>query len=56
MRLHAARPGGGFATEALLASERGRARSLLEMLGESNTEIRRGVDLRCSSVSANWSG
>src|SRR4029078_12483634 len=44
MRLHTARPGGGFATEALLASERGRARSLLEMLGESNTEIRRGVD------------
>ena len=29
---------------ALLTAERGRARSLLEMLGEATTEIRRGVD------------
>ena len=33
-----------FSAEALLAAERGRARSLLELLGESGTEIRRGVD------------
>ena len=34
----------GFDAAALLASERGRARSLLELLGESGAEIRRGVD------------
>jgi len=44
MRLHAQRPGDGFDARALLASERGRARSLLEMLREAGTEIRRGVD------------
>ena len=44
MRLHAERPAEKFSAEALFASERGRARSLLEMLGESRTEIRRGVD------------
>jgi CHAT domain-containing protein/tetratricopeptide (TPR) repeat protein len=44
MRLHAERPGEGFDARALLASERGRARSLLEMLGEAGAEIRRGVD------------
>src|SRR5882724_1429808 len=44
MRLNAERPGNGFDAEALLASERGRARSLLEMLGEGAAEIRRGVD------------
>jgi len=44
MRKHAERPGEGFDEKALQASERGRARSLLEMLGESGTEIRSGVD------------
>ena len=44
MRLHAQHPERGFAVAALLASERGRARSLLEMLGESGAGIRRGVD------------
>jgi hypothetical protein len=44
MRLHAQQPAKGFDTAALLASERGRARSLLEMLGEAGAEIRRGVD------------
>lgn len=42
--LDARQPGEGFDATALLASERGRARSLLEMLTESGTEIRRGVD------------
>ena len=42
--LEASQPGEGFASAGLLASERGRARSLLEMLGELGTEIRRGVD------------
>ena len=44
MRLHAQQPAKGFDAAALLASERGRARSLLEMLGEAGAEIRRGVD------------
>jgi CHAT domain-containing protein/Tfp pilus assembly protein PilF len=44
MRLHAERPQDGFDAAALLASERGRARSLLELLVESGAEIRRGVD------------
>ena len=35
MRLHVEQPEEGFGAAALLASERGRARSLLEMLGES---------------------
>lgn len=45
MRLHAERPEDGFAAAALVASERGRARSLLELLGEISVEIRRGVDV-----------
>jgi hypothetical protein len=45
MLLHAERPGEGFGAAALLASEKGRARSLLELLAESGTEIRRGVDV-----------
>jgi CHAT domain-containing protein/Tfp pilus assembly protein PilF len=44
MRLHAEHPHDGFDAAALLASERGRARSLLEVLPESGREIRRGVD------------
>jgi CHAT domain-containing protein/Tfp pilus assembly protein PilF len=44
MRLHTRQPDGGFAAAALVANEQGRARSLLELLGESHDEIRRGVD------------
>jgi CHAT domain-containing protein/tetratricopeptide (TPR) repeat protein len=44
MRLHVEHPEEGFAAAALFASERGRARSLLELLHESSAEIRRGVD------------
>jgi CHAT domain-containing protein/tetratricopeptide (TPR) repeat protein len=44
MRMHAERPGQGFGEAALVASECSRARSLLEILGESAGEIRRGVD------------
>jgi CHAT domain-containing protein/Flp pilus assembly protein TadD len=44
MRLHAQQPNEGFGAAALFASERSRARSLLELLHESNAEIRRGVD------------
>jgi CHAT domain-containing protein len=44
MRLHKERPAEGFDALALQASERGRARSLLELLAEAGTEIRQGVD------------
>ena len=44
MRLHSSRPDEGYGAAALFATERGRARSLLELLRESGAEIRRGVD------------
>ncbi len=44
MRLHQARPAEGFDAQALQVSERGRARSLLELLREARAEIRQGVD------------
>ncbi len=45
MRLHAQRPDDGFDAAALFVSEKARARSLLELLGEISVEIRRGVDV-----------
>ncbi len=44
MRLHKQRPSEGFDAAALQASERSRARSLLELLKEAGAEIRQGVD------------
>lgn len=44
MRLDRQRPGGRYAAAALLASERGRARSLLEIFAENGADIRRGVE------------
>lgn len=44
MQQHAKNPGHGFDAEALKASERGRARSLLEQLSEARIDIRQGVD------------
>lgn len=44
MRLHKLRPLDGLAAAALRASERGRARSLIEMLSEARANIRQGVD------------
>ena len=44
MRLHKQKPSAGYDAKALEASERGRARSLLELLAESNADIREGVD------------
>jgi CHAT domain-containing protein len=44
MRLHKSHPAEDFDAEALKASERARARSLLELLTESRVDIRQGVD------------
>ncbi len=38
------RPSRGFAAEALVVSERGRARSLIDLLAEARADIRQGVD------------
>lgn len=44
MRLHKREPAAGHDSEALQASERARARILLEMLVESGADIRQGVE------------
>ena len=44
MQRHAQNPAQGFAAEALTASERGRARSLVERLSEAPIDIRQGID------------
>jgi CHAT domain-containing protein/uncharacterized protein HemY len=44
MQLHKKDPSKGYDAEALHASERDRARSLLELLTEANANIRQGVD------------
>jgi len=44
MRLHKQKPSAGFDGKALEASERARARSLLDLLAEANADIREGVD------------
>ena len=43
MQQHAKNPGQGFDAEALKASERGRARSLVEKLSEAPIDIRAGI-------------
>ena len=44
MQMHQQRPSEGFAEAALQISEKGRARSLLELLREARAEIKKGVD------------
>lgn len=44
MRLHKEQPARGFDVAALEASEKGRARSLLESFAKAETDIRAGVD------------
>ena len=44
MELHKQNPDGGFDAKAFHASERSRARTLLELLTEANANIREGVD------------
>lgn len=46
MALHKLHPQQRYEAEGLAASERAKARVLLELLREARTEIRRGVDLR----------
>ncbi|MEG5036341.1 tetratricopeptide repeat protein [Microcoleus sp. AT3-D2] len=43
MELHKTQPNSGYDTKAFQASERSRARSLLELLQEANADIRQGV-------------
>ncbi|WP_199247656.1 CHAT domain-containing tetratricopeptide repeat protein [[Phormidium] sp. ETS-05] len=44
MQLHQQQPDKGYDAKALNASERARARTLLELLAEANADIRTGVD------------
>ena len=44
MQMHKKRPSEGMAADALQASERARARSLLESLAEARADIRQGID------------
>ena len=44
MARHAAQPAGGHDAAAFQAAERGRARSLLDLLAESRANVREGVD------------
>jgi len=44
MQLAKVRPGDGYQAQAFEASERGRARSLLDLLAEAHTDILQGVD------------
>ncbi len=44
VHLHQADPGGGHALLAMNAAEKGRARSLLDLLEEAQVDVRRGVD------------
>jgi CHAT domain-containing protein len=44
MHMHKQQPSAGYDGKALEASERGRARSLLELLAEAGADIRQGVD------------
>ena len=44
MQQHKVQPAAGHAAQALQISERARARSLIEALGETRVDIRQGVD------------
>ena len=43
MQLDESRPGDGFAERAFLVSERSRARALLDLVQESQTQLRQGA-------------
>lgn len=44
MQLHKANPNAGWSATALIASERGRARSFVELLTEARIDARQGID------------
>jgi CHAT domain-containing protein/predicted negative regulator of RcsB-dependent stress response len=54
MRLHERRPAEGFAALALQASERARARSLLETLAEAHADLRQDVDPQLLQREREW--
>ncbi|MEP6518334.1 CHAT domain-containing protein [Microcoleus vaginatus] len=54
MQLHKTNPKSGYDTKALEASERSRARSLLELLQESNANIREGIDPNLLQQEKSW--
>jgi CHAT domain-containing protein len=53
MQLHQQNPDKGYDKQALSASERARARTLLEILAEANADIRTGVDPELRQKEAN---
>ncbi|MBE8968642.1 CHAT domain-containing protein [Nostocales cyanobacterium LEGE 12452] len=53
MQLHKQQPSQGYDALALQASERARARSLLELLAEANADIRKGVEPKLLSQERN---
>jgi CHAT domain-containing protein/predicted negative regulator of RcsB-dependent stress response len=54
MRSHKQSPSAGFDAAALRASERARARSLLELLAEARADIRQGVDPKLLESEREW--
>jgi CHAT domain-containing protein/Tfp pilus assembly protein PilF len=46
LRLHAVNPDAGYDGESLRASEKARARSLIELLAEAQADLRQGIDLQ----------
>ncbi|RCJ42715.1 hypothetical protein A6770_07495 [Nostoc minutum NIES-26] len=53
MQLHKQQPSQGYDALALQTSERARARSLLELLNEANTDIRQGIEPKLISQERN---
>jgi CHAT domain-containing protein/Tfp pilus assembly protein PilF len=49
MRMHAQDPGGGHLQAALAASERARARALLDLLAEGRIDVRKGISSELKS-------
>jgi CHAT domain-containing protein/Tfp pilus assembly protein PilF len=54
MRMHESDPGGGHLIKALAASERARARALLDLLAEGRIDVRKGIspELKRSEIEA----
>jgi CHAT domain-containing protein/Tfp pilus assembly protein PilF len=52
MRLHESDPAGGYLNAALAASERARARALLDLLAEGRIDVRQGISVELKSREA----